>query len=140
MFKDVSSSIKLTSGLTPRVATDNTALVSDVLDCAGFTGALAMISYGTIADVDATFTTLLEESDASGSGFAAVADADLIGTEAGANPLFSDDGKTFKLAYKGQKRYLRLTITPAANSGNVPVCMIWALTNARSLPQTTQKV
>jgi len=98
-----------------------------------------LISYGTIADVDVTFTTLLEESDASGSGFAAVADADLIGTEADANPLFSDDGKCFKLGYKGQKRYLRLTITPAANSGNIPVCMIWGLINPRSLPQNTQK-
>ena len=137
-MRDINSEIKLVAGITPVVATDNTALVSADLDCAGFTGAMALISYGTIADTDATFTTLLEESSDDVT-YTAVADADMIGTESGANPLFSDDGKCFKLAYKGQKRYLRLTITPAANSGNVPVCMIWALLNPRSLPQTTQK-
>jgi len=138
-MNDINSRIKLVAGLTPRVATDNTALVTDVLNCAGFTGAMAIISYGTIADTDATFTTLLEECDTSGGTYTAVADADMIGTEAGANPLFSDDGKTFKLFYKGQKQYLKLTITPASNSGNVPVCVVWALTNPRSLPQNTQK-
>ena len=51
------------------------------------------------------------------TGAAAVADADLLGTEALASFIFSDDNKCFKLGYIGSKRYTRLTITPSGNSG-----------------------
>ena len=67
-------------------------------------------------DADATFTVLLEESDASGSGFAAVADADLLGTEALAGFQFDDDNECRKLGYIGSKRYTRLTITLVNNA------------------------
>ena len=76
-----------------------------------------MIATGSIADADATFTVLLEESDDSGmSGASAVADADLLGTEVLAAFQFDDDNETRKLGYIGAKRYTRLTITPVANA------------------------
>lgn len=139
MLKDVLSQVKFQKAITPVVVTDNTAQVSTALDCAGFTGAVAIICTGTLSDADATTVVLLEESDASGSGYTAVADADMIGTEILAAPDFSDDGKQFKLQYKGVKRYLRLTITPSGNTGNIPLAAVWMLVCPRSLPQSTQE-
>jgi hypothetical protein len=65
------------------VVSDNTAEVGAIIDRQGFDGLTYVIATGTLADVDATFTVLLEESDDSGmSGATAVADANLLGTEA----------------------------------------------------------
>jgi hypothetical protein len=102
--------------LSPVSVADNTAQVGQVIDHQGTSDSIYVIATGTLGDAGAEFTTLLEESDASGSGFAAVADADLLGTEVLASFIQSDDDKCFKLGYKGIKRYTRLTITPANNA------------------------
>ena len=98
-------------------AADNTAQVGQIIDHRGFNAATYIILTGALPDADATFTVLLEESDASDmSGSNAVADADMVGTEALASFIFSDDNKCFKLGYIGTKRYTRMTITPGANA------------------------
>ena len=112
------NNINLKRVLSPVSVADNTAQVGEVIDHQGLPvgGAVYVIATGSIGDAGAEFTTLLEESDASGSGFAAVADADLLGTEALASFIQTDDNKCFKLGYKGIKRYTRLTITPTNNA------------------------
>ncbi len=102
--------------ISPVSVADTTAQVGTVVDGQGFGSVTYLIATGSIADADATFTVLLEESDASGSGFAAVADADLLGTEVLAGFQFDDDNECRKLGYIGSKRYTRLTITPVANA------------------------
>jgi hypothetical protein len=102
--------------ISPVSVADTTAQVGQVIDHQNYKDAMYVIATGSIADADATFTVLLEESDASGSGFEAVADADLIGTEALAGFQFDDDNECRKLGYKGIKRYTRLTITPVNNA------------------------
>jgi hypothetical protein len=105
--------------------TDNTALVSAVIDTKDFRSVAFLIATGTLADADATFTALMEESDAADlSGSNAVADADLLGTEAGASFQFDDDAEGCKIGYNGNKRYVRLTVTPSANSGAAPMGII----------------
>lgn len=96
---------------------DNTAQVGVVQDHRGSKSHTYVINIGAVADADATFTTLLEESDVSNSGFTAVADADMIGTEAQASFQFDSDNSVRTLGYIGAKRYTRLTITPANNTG-----------------------
>lgn len=135
---DKTSQTKDILGLAPVVSTNNDPLVSAVLDRAGFMTATLKMILGTLSDADATFTALMEESDSSGSGFTAVADADLIGTESGMGITFASDGKVSKLGYKGTKRYIRFTLTPAGNTGNIPIAMLWQLENPRTLPQSTQ--
>lgn len=104
---------------------DNTAVVSGIVDLQGYEGVEFFIVTGTLADVDATFTTLLEEGDDSGlSDAAAVADIDLLGTEALASFTFADDDSIFKLGYIGTKRYVRLTVTPANNTGAAPITIL----------------
>ncbi|CAO99360.1 hypothetical protein D9623_33645 (plasmid) [Azospirillum brasilense] len=122
--------------ISPAAATtDNTAWVGQIIDIQGYDSLTYLIETGSLADADATFTVLLEESDASDmSGAAAVADVDLLGTEALASFTFADDNKCFKLGYVGNKRYTRLTITPANNSGNAFVAAIALLGHPAQRP------
>lgn len=114
-MKDLMSVIDVKRVISPVSVADTTAQVGQVIDRKGFHGLTYLIATGAIADADATFTVLLEESD-NGTDFTAVADADLIGTEALAGFQFDDDNECRKLGYKGAKRYTRLTITPVANA------------------------
>lgn len=133
-MRDLASNIAVRTVIAPAVISDNTAAVGAVIDRLGFNSLAYVITSGTLADADATFTVLLEESDSSGSGFTAVADADLIGTEADASFTFANDGVVRKLGYRGHKRYTRLTITPAGNSGSAPLAAVAVLGHAVTLP------
>jgi hypothetical protein len=114
---DLMNTVYPKRALSPVSVSDNTAQVSQIIDRAGYDSVTFLILTGSLGDADATFAVLLEESDASDmTGAAAVADADLIGTEALAGFQFDDDNECRKLGYKGLKRYLRLTITPSGNA------------------------
>lgn len=113
---DVFNNITLKRVISPVSVADNTAQVGQVIDGQNYGGVVYAIATGSIADADATFTALLEECDTSGGTYTAVADADLLGTEALASFQFDDDNECRKLGYKGIKRYTRLTITPANNA------------------------
>ena len=135
MRTDLFNSINLKRGLSPYDhATGDAAVVSQIIDMQGIDALVFAIATGSLADADATFTVLIEESDDSGmSGASAVADADLLGTEALASFTFGSDDKCFKIGYKGSKRYVTCTITPANNTGAALLCVI-AITVPQILP------
>lgn len=133
-MRDLASNIAIRAVIPPAVVSDNTAAVGTVIDRRGFDSLTYVIATGILADADATFAALLEESDASGAGFTAVADADMIGTEALASFTFADDGAVRKLGYIGHKRYTRLTLTPAGNSANAPLSAVAVLGHASARP------
>src|SRR5215218_2208248 len=114
-MRDIANRLHFRPAIAPIAArTDNTAILSTILDTLGYGSATLALVTGTNTDADATFTTLLEESNDSGmSGAAAVADKDMIGTEALASFQFDDDVECRKLGYIGAKRYIRATVTPA---------------------------
>ena len=114
---DLHSKIAVRRAISPISVADNTAQVSQIIDRQGFTGLEFAIATGSRADADATFTTLLEHGDAANlSDATAVPDDQLLGTEADASFTFANDDETRKIGYAGNKRYVRLTITPAANA------------------------
>lgn len=113
--------------ISPVSVADTTAQVGTVVDGQGFGSVTYLIATGSIADADATFTVLLEECDTSGGTYTAVADADLLGTEALAAFQFDDDNECRKLGYIGSKRYTRLTITPVANASAALLCAVAVL-------------
>lgn len=116
-MKDLHNTINVKRAISPVSVSDNTAQVSQIIDRAGAEAVEFIIATGSLADADATFAVLLEESEASDmTGAAAVADSNLIGTEALAGFQFDDDNECRKLGYVGNKRYTRLTITPANNA------------------------
>lgn len=112
--------------IVPQAAvTNDTAFVGTIIDHQVTNGATYVIETGSLADANATFTVLLEEGDDSSlSDASAVADKDLLGTEALASFTYASDSKCFKLGYVGNKRYTRLTITPASNTGDVYVAAV----------------
>ncbi len=108
--------------LFPPIAavTDNTAQVSNIIDCRNTEMVAMFLALGTESDADMTTVVLLEEGDDSAlSDAAAVDDADMIGTELLAAFTFASDNKTRKLGYIGSKAYIRMTVTPSNNSGNI---------------------
>jgi hypothetical protein len=135
-MRDLHNNIDVKRVISPvSGAADNTAQVGQIIDRQGFESLEYLIATGSVADADATFTVLLEESDAANmAGAVAVDDADLLGTEALAGFVFSDDDKVRKLGYRGNKRYTRLTITPAANTGAWLVAAVAVLGNPMIAP------
>lgn len=132
-MRDLANHIELRRAISPVAATaDNTPYVSQIIDLAGFQSCVFGIALGALADADATFVVLVEDGDASNlSDAAAVVDAKLTGTELSAGFRYDDDNKVRKIGYVGNKRYVRLTITPANNTGNVFLSAIAILSDAR---------
>jgi hypothetical protein len=134
--RDLHNNIDVKRGISPAAATaDNTPWVSQIVDTKGYESVEFLMQIGALADADATFTVLFEDGDAANlSDNAAVADAQLLGTEALAGFQFDDDNECRKIGYIGSKRYCRVTVTPAANTGTAFLAGLWLLGNARSKP------
>lgn len=133
-MRDLMNNIDVKRALSPVSVADNTAQVSQIIDTQGCKSVTFVIATGSIADADATFTVLVEEGDNSAlSDAAAVADADLVGTEALASFQFDDDNECRKIGYRGSKRYVRLTITPANNASAALLSAV-AIVEPRLLP------
>ncbi|MGJ5000567.1 hypothetical protein ACQR10_04535 [Bradyrhizobium sp. HKCCYLRH2060] len=127
-MRELHDNIDVKRGISPAAATtDNTAFVSQILDTQGIYSAEFVILCGSLADVDATFAVLAEEGEqANLSDNTAVDDKDLVGLETAAGFDFSADNKVFKLGFRPSgKRYKRVTITPANNTGNAFVAGVW---------------
>ncbi len=139
MMYDLHNDIDVRRAISPTRVTDNTAEVSQIIDLANRTMVEFLIAIGTVADADATFAILVEDGDDSGlSDNAAVADAFLLGTEAGAAFTFTNDDEVRKIGYTGPKRYLRLTITPSLNTGNADLSAVAVLSGSRKKPHSSQ--
>lgn len=134
-MKDLHNNVNFSRAISPVSVADNTAQVSQILDTANYAANELAILTGSIADADATFTVLIEEGDTSNlSDAAAVADADLLGTEAQAGFQFDSDNQTRKIGYIGSKRYIRATITPVNNASAALLAAFWVQSGARKAP------
>ena len=140
-MKDLFNQIHPLCVISPVSVADTTAQVGQIIDKRGFESLTYVIATGSIADADATFTVLLEESNAANlSDAAAVADADLLGTEALAAFQYDDDNETRKLGYIGSKRYTRLTITPVNNASAAVLSAVAILGNPAIAPTANPPV
>ncbi|MFP3945021.1 MAG: hypothetical protein ACLFWF_14080 [Alphaproteobacteria bacterium] len=124
-MQDILNNLHPVIAVAPQVVSDDTALVGGIIDRQGFDALAFVIATGTLADADATFTVLVEHGDqADLSDAAAVPDAELLGTETLAGFGAADDDETRKVGYRGAKRYVRLTITPAGNTASAPLAAV----------------
>lgn len=139
-MQDLFNELKISRVISPdEGAADNTAKVGQIIDNQNFDSLVYVIGTGTVGDAAATFAALLEESTASDlSGSNAVADGDLIGTEALFGFDQDDDDSVRKLGYKGTKRYTRLTVTPSDNGTAWDIAAFAIQGNARKDPQSSQ--
>lgn len=141
MLLDLHNNIKASLAEPPVAAvTNDTPFVSTICDTADF-GSVEFIGiFGTNTDANATFTVLVEDGDdASLTDAAAVADVHLLGVEA-MGLDYADDNKVFKIGYIGPKRYVRVTVTPSGNTGDIFFAAIWLQGHPKKKPQSTQVV
>ena len=115
-MRDLMNEIDIKRAISPVSVSDNTAQTSQAVDLQGFDSCTFVIAIGSVADADATFAVEVQECDTSGGTYTAVADKDLVGTEALAGFQFDDDNECRKIGYVGSKRYVKLVITPSANA------------------------
>jgi len=134
-MRDMFNNVEPKRSTSPVSVGDDTAEVGEIIDLQDTESLTFLIATGALADAAATFAVLLEEGDDSGlSDAAAVADADMLGTEALAGFTEASDDKVFKLGYIGTKRYVRLTITPTGNAAAALMCVIALRGHVRLAP------
>lgn len=135
-MRDLANHLTFKRAISPAAAvSDNTPIVSQIIDLAGFGSMCFAIAIGALVDADATFTVLVEHGNAANlSDAAAVPDAQLTGTEAAAGFTFAADNSTRKIGYVGPKQYVRLTITPIGNAGEATIAAMAVLSEARYWP------
>jgi len=122
MRQDLCNAVHPVPLIAPVAArTDNTAIVSAIIDTLGYNSLTLLLVTGTNTDANATFSVLVEDGDDSSlNDNAAVDDKYLLGTEALAGFTYADDAECRKIGYNGSKRYVRVTVTPSGNdSGNI---------------------
>lgn len=134
-MRDLHNNIEIRRAISPVDGGGDTPLVSQIIDTSGFAGLEFAIATGTLADAAATFTVLVEDGDAANlSDAAAVADKYLLGTEANASFTQATDDGIKKIGYIGNKRYVRLTITPSGNAASDPISAVAILGFPKSAP------
>ncbi len=139
-MRDLYNNIDPRRGFSPAAAVaDNTAYVSEIIDMRGFKSLVWLIIIGALVDADATFVVLMEHGDDSGLTDAAdVDDSQMDPTEAIVSFDFADDDSVRKIGYVGEKRYVRLTITPADNTGDAFIAIMALLGDADRRPTPVQ--
>jgi allantoicase len=105
---DLKNNVSASNALNIQAISSNTTVTGVSIDTKGFESATFAIQSATLTD--GTYTPEVQESD-DNSTFTAVADDFLIGTEANAVFVATDDNKVKTIGYAGKKRYLKLTLT-----------------------------
>lgn len=110
-MRDMHNNITVVHAITPQaIGTTGAAngKLSAVIDRRGYDSCEFIFSSGTTGTTGDTITPIVYESDtATTAGFAAVADADLVGLE---TALTLTAAKTGKVGYQGNKRYVGIRI------------------------------
>lgn len=125
--KDIRSNLLSKIAFDVQAISTNTTTTGGIIDTKDFDSGV-MFTLLCSAYTDGTYTPLLYESDDSGmSGATAVADANLIGTEAGAAiSAATTEGTNLKsIGAFGTKRYLRLDIVSTSTSSGATIGAIF---------------
>lgn len=133
MKKDLYNKILQKVAFNTQAISTDTTTNGEIIDLQGFDSATFIIQSGSLTD--GTYTPLIHEgneSDLSDAG--AVADADLIGTEADATFASTDDNKAKRIGYVGGKRYIRLSLVSASTSTGGTLSAVAVLSDADIRP------
>lgn len=128
--RDFNNMFALSFGANPTTQTDNTAITATITR-AGEEMVAFILGLGGLADADTALTLTLEDSDDNVT-YAACNAADYAGTLTGID--FADDNTLHKFSYWGKKKYVKLTATPANNTGNLTSFIIKVAGNSRVNP------
>lgn len=137
-MRDVSSLAKVLNGITPQVITSGGgAKNTGNIDVRGFAGLLFAVHFGANGGdtLNGTnkFTVLLQDADDDGAGspdsYGSVDTDDVVGVTPASGIVVTvddaaEDDAVYQFAYVGDKRFVKLTVTPngTLTNGN-PVCV-----------------
>lgn len=129
MKRDLMNNIHPVVAIAPQVVNDGTSRVSAAIDVRNYKSVTFVILLGPIADTDATWAVTVKEGSTSSQGsHTAVADKDLLGTEALAGFTFADDGECRKIGYVGDQDYVSIEIdNVTANTGYARMAVLCIL-------------
>ena len=129
MTKDLHAHLKPVIGIgISAQASDTAADLGDAVDMLGFESCLFVILTGVLATAAATFTVKLQHRDTTTASWVDCTVHETIGN---ADFTGANDNATRKIGYIGAKRYSRMHIKPAANSGAWAVGVIAILGHPR---------
>ncbi len=128
---DITSQVDVSVCIAPIAVADNTAQVGSTIDLSAYSGVDFVVQTGVLADADATFAVQLFEGNASNmSDETEVTSADSInGTKS--DFTFANDSVAYHFGYRGNKRYVRVKITPTNNASSAPVSACAILRKAK---------
>lgn len=121
MTQELHSNIVVRQALGPVSVAANSASVGNIIDTQGFGGLEFVFTIGAGGTDAATFTVLIEHSDAVDmSGAEAIPDEQLLGSEAATSWTGLNRNGARSIGVRvhpgGTKRYVRPTVTSAGNS------------------------
>ena len=123
-LREQKSVLKTAVALAPQTISTDTTTDGEAIDLQGYGACLFAFHTGTVTD--GTYTPVIEESSTglfSGEE-TAVADADLYVSESDAAMAATDDKASKTVAYIGNERYARFTVTSAStSSGGLVSCL-----------------
>ncbi len=140
-MRDLYNNIEARRGLSPQKQTSSsTPFVSEIIDMRGFKSLVWCILLGSLTDADMTAVVLMEHDTVIGFGSKTdVPDSQMDPTEAIAGFDFNDDDTVRKIGYVGEKRFVRLTITPTSNdAGDMNIAVLALMGGADRRPTTAQ--
>jgi len=138
MAADLYNNVKAVKVVAPVSPSATGAVSGTVIDRAGFNSVTFFIANGAVTTTGFSLTPTVKSGSATGS-LSAVADADLIGTEAGATISGgASDGQIAKIGYIGVDRYVTVDLAVAGTATGVHSVMA-VLGDPINAPQSTQK-
>lgn len=144
VIKDVKNNLKLVSSVLPQLASGTTDLTGAAVDTQDSVGVGVAAHIGTSGDTlsgSVKIEVALQHSDASGSGFAACADADIdaavSGAQTGTFAVIDDaaeDDAIYKCNYIGSKRYIKVIVNLVGTHTNGTVLAAHVILNPAHCP------
>ena len=132
-MRDLHNNIKAETAFNTSAISSDTTTSGNIIDMQGFGSIEFVIQSGTLTD--GTYTPLIQEGDESNlSDATAVGDADLLGTEADAAFIASEDNTVKKVGYIGNKRYVRLSIVSASTTSGGTISAVSVKSEAGDMP------
>ena len=131
---DQKNQITTAFGFLPQALSGTTNIVGEIVDTLGYESLTFVITTDAIAAAALSAVLLIEEGNASNvSDAAAVADADLVGTEADTLLGPATTSIAVTLGYTGSKRYVRPTLVVTTNNGTDVVGLISILGHQKQI-------
>lgn len=138
--KSIHENVKQVLAIIPQALGNGTTFASAKIDTKGYNGVEFVVNYGSITTTGTALTAVVKEGDTTGA-MTSVADRDLVGTEAlvglaAATPRTAGTTKEVakRIGYKGNKRYVDLTITRAGTTSVGCIAATALLVNPEAAP------